>query len=70
MKNKFTADGPIRLLEAQLARREKAIQEKYADNLATAGPLKKLKLHARMMAESLAGSAHPKPKGPSAKALW
>ena len=70
MKNKFTADGPARLFRARQAKKEKAIQNKYAAELAVAGPVKKLKLHAKILAETLTNSKHTGQQEPSAGALW
>lgn len=70
MNPKFTADGPVRLIRARKVNKEKAIQEKYAAELAVGGPMKKLKLHAQMLAEKFAASKDHKPHEPSAGTLW
>ena len=69
MKNKFVADGAQRLWLGKKALASEPIEEKYAVELANAGPDEKGKIRERMAKESLQREKALNHK-PSAATLW
>jgi len=67
MKNAFVADGCSRLIEGQKAA-AKAIEKKYAAELAKADPGKQSEIRARVMEEL--GQCKMREHKPSAGTLW
>jgi hypothetical protein len=70
MKNKFVADGQSRLLRGRKTQAAKIIEKKYADELAKAGSLEKLKIRARMEVEYLQCAQAVDDRKPSPGTLW
>jgi len=68
MKNGFVKCGPVRFARGKESDLWKSIQEKHAEELATASLLKKLRIQFQMLREFLCRrkAGHE----PSAKTLW
>jgi hypothetical protein len=69
MKNEFVADGYRRFSRGRKSRTAESIQKKYAEALAGASPVQKLKIHAQIMKEKWRGAKAESHK-PSPGALW
>jgi hypothetical protein len=69
MKNEFVADGLSRFLRGKKNLQSESIEQKYAAELALAGPDEKRKIHERMAAESLRREKVLNHQ-PSPKTLW
>jgi hypothetical protein len=69
MKNKIAADGAWRLRRGQKTIASESIEEKYAAELAKAGPGEKRKIHQRM-SEEIERRRKMVDHKPSAAALW
>jgi hypothetical protein len=67
MKNEIVADGPTRLLDAQMAERRALAQKQFADEWARANFFKRIQLRYQIWREVLNGKSSHKP---SPKTLW
>jgi hypothetical protein len=66
MKNEFVANGELQLLHGQDKLSMKAMEKKYAKQLAAANPAQKAKIHEQMAQKFLRQKYHK----PSFGTLW